>query len=342
MCPHFTLHISCFIGGQMRYIKRFLPLLLVIAFCIPLCGCGAFQTQMAKTTTKMANLDSFHADVDIELDTLTTIGGQELHLASTVTGGFDFESDPLLVQTDLLLDAFGQQNRVQCFIQKEYDTVRIIPWSDDRLFRELSLTMNAAKRIKVLQALKLLIKCADTFSDPVEDTLDGIIVKRYDGLFPQEYVDEALILLDLKEAEPESDAEVTASPVPPSPIPASPAAASSEVTASVSEVSEENPSNPASSEEDSSDLELSEEGSPAPEEGPVGIPGSIWVGKDDMIVQVQIDVADFAQTVTDDFLDQFLDEYDLDGLELSVLLKSMSAKIHFSQFNEVEKLVLPE
>ncbi|MCR5136860.1 MAG: hypothetical protein K6C12_07160 [Oscillospiraceae bacterium] len=292
----------------MRRIRRLLFFGLSLALLLGLCGCGAFQTQMAKTTSRMGKLQSFHGDADIRLDTLTTVGGQDLHLSATVTGGFDFESDPLIVKTDMLLEALGRETELKYYIVKDFDTVSILPWDDDRAFRDLSLTMNAARRIKTLQALKLLIKCSDSFSEPVPDTVSGAPALRYDGIFPDEYVNEALVLLDLKEAEE----------APPGPV-------SSEAMSG------------------SGDSGGRAVGSTADVPLPVsGIPGSIWVGEDDMITQVEIDIASFCQDIVDEWLEELLDEYDLDGLELKTQLQSMICRITFSDFNSVEKLVLPD
>lgn len=290
----------------MRRIRRLLFFGLSLVLLLGLCGCGAFQTQMAKTTSRMGKLQSFHGDVDIRLETLTTVGGQDLHLSATVTGGFDFESDPLIVKTDMMLETLGREIGLKFYLVKDFDTVSILPWDDGRAFRDLSLTMNAAKRIKTLQALKLLIKCSDSFSEPVPDTVSGAPALRYDGIFPDEYVNEALVLLDLKEAEESLPATI-----------------------------------PSQAVSGSGSIGSTDTGSRV-EEPVSGIPGSIWVGEDDMITQVEIDIASFCQDIVDEWLEELLDEYDLDGLELKTQLQSMICRITFSDFNSVEKLVLPD
>ena len=54
--------------------RKLICLLLLAAVCLTLSGCGAFQVQMAKTTTRMAKLDNFHADVEAYAETLMNIG----------------------------------------------------------------------------------------------------------------------------------------------------------------------------------------------------------------------------------------------------------------------------
>ena len=176
------------------------------AVLIPLAGCGAFQTQMAKTTTKMARLSSFHTDVDLVGIGTAKIGEDPVRLKIRVTGGMDIETDPVLIKVDGKLAAFGQEWDLQFYIQKDYDTLSFYPYASDRIFDRLSQTEAVPKRAKTVQALKLLIKCGDYFLDGVPDTINGVSVKRYDGYLPKELVDQALVLLDLKDEEENASA----------------------------------------------------------------------------------------------------------------------------------------
>lgn len=300
----FRIYGSVFWGIVMRIWKRVTALLMLLLLCLGLTGCGAFQMQMAKTTTRMAKLESFHTEAEIWLEALLTIGGQKVRMEAEVLGGFDTETDPLLIKTDLHLTTLGVERDLRYYIQKDYNTWNIYSWNEFENIDRVSVEESSAKRTRTTQALKLLIKCGESFADPVDDTVNGMPAKRYDGLFPDEYVDEALVLLDLKEAE-----NVQESPA---------------VT--------EN----ADSETASTDVSDNEDGHVS------GLPGSIWVNEDDMIVQVDVDLAVFMQKLMDEAIQKLLEEYDLDGLVLDTELKSMDARLTFSNFNAVEKLSLPE
>jgi hypothetical protein len=75
---------------------------------------------------------------------------------------------------------------------------------------------------------------------------------------------------------------------------------------------------------------------------PEGIPTSIWVNDDGMIIQVDVDLADFLQKLMDGGLEDLLTEYDLDGLILESELKYIDVRLTFSQFDEVQGLRLPD
>ena len=296
----------------MNYRRKIIAVLLLAAACVGLSGCGAFQVQMAKTTTRMAKLESFHTDVEAYVESMMNIGGQLIRVEAEVTGGFEAEMDPFLIRTDLHLHPLGVERDLRFYIQKESDTWSIVPWVEERLLDGATIQERSAKRNRTTQALKLLIKCGDYFADPVEDRVDGARARRFDGVFPDEYVDEALVLLNLKEAEP-------------SPEPAEAETAESETAGAA----DAGAAAAGAGEDDDA------------EEKVQGLPGSIWINDDNMIVQVDVDLAVFLQKLMDRGLDQLLSEYDLDGLNLSGELQVVDARLTFSRFNEGEDLKLP-
>ena len=288
-------------------------LLLLAVVCFTLSGCGAFQVQMAKTTTRMAKLDNFHADVEAYAEALMNIGGQKIHMAATVTGGFDAELDPLLLRTDLHLSTLGVERDVRMYIQKEYDTWTFAPWDEERLIDEATIEERSAKRSRAVQALKLLIKCGDFFLDPVDDMVNDLPARRYDGILPEEYVNEALVLLNIMEEEPET-------------------ADSGEETP---EASSDHTQEESGTEENGTE-ESTEENQPE------GIPASIWVDDDGMIIQVDVDLAQFLQNLLDGGLEDLQTDYDLDGLILESELKYVDVRLIFSEFDAVPALRLPD
>lgn len=292
----------------MKYRRMITGLLLLAVLCLMLSGCGTFQVQMAKTTTRMAKLDNFHADVEAYAETRMNIGGQKIRMDAVVTGGFDMALDPLLIKTDLHLSTLGVERDLRLYIQKEYDTWTFAPWDEERLIDKATIEERSAKRSRAVQALKLLIKCGDFFLDPVDDTVNDIPAHRYDGVLPEEYVNEALVLLNIMEEEE----------------------AAQQNTGDDAEVSSADPA------------ENTAEGEASEESVPEGIPTSIWVNDDGMIIQVDVDLAGYLQKLMDGGLEILLTDYDLDGLILASELKYIDVRLTFSQFDEVPALRLPD
>ncbi len=283
----------------------------VSAFLISLllCGCSQFQNQMAKTTSKMAKLDNFRVETEILLETTTTIGGQKLTGSASVTGDMDVQTDPLLVRTDMQLEALGSRFPLQFYISKDYATIEFYDYSQDRPIESSTITLVTARKPKITQALKLLIRCGDYFDDPVSDEVNGRTVKRYDGLLPDEYVEAALILLNLKEADGNENED-----------------AEERLTA----------------EEKLTALREREEAGEAEAEDVAGLPAAIWVDEENMIVQVSVDISSFAQEIMDNLLALADEEYDLDGLVLDMEIRKMEATLTLSDFNSLETMKIPE
>ena len=84
------------------------------------------------------------------------------------------------------------------------------------------------------------------------------------------------------------------------------------------------------------------EGEASEESVPEGIPTSIWVNDDGMIIQVDVDLAGYLQKLMDGGLEILLTDYDLDGLILASELKYIDVRLTFSQFDEVPALRLPD
>ena len=125
----------------MKYRRMITGLLLLAVLCLMLSGCGTFQVQMAKTTTRMAKLDNFHADVEAYAETRMNIGGQKIRMDAVVTGGFDMALDPLLIKTDLHLSTLGVERDLRLYIQKEYDT-----WTPEEFARFAEAVHNPVYR----------------------------------------------------------------------------------------------------------------------------------------------------------------------------------------------------
>ena len=91
------------------------------------------------------------------------------------------------------------ERKLRLCIQKDNDTWSISSADETGAVNEENAEQQAVKRPPKTQALKLLMECGQYFADPVDDLVNGAHAKRYDGVFPEEYVDKVLALLDLKE-----------------------------------------------------------------------------------------------------------------------------------------------
>ena len=311
----------------MRKVKKALIPVLILAVCLTCTGCGAVQTQMAKTAARMAKVQNFHTDVEAYVGALLNIGGQKVRMEATVTGGLETETDPFLIRTDLLLKTLGVERELRFHILKDNDKWIVNPGDETVAVNEENEEQQAAEKSRTTQELKLLIKCGEYFAEPVDDLVNGAHAKRYDGMFPDEYVDEVLVLLGLKEKEESVPSEAAVI------IPEGSEESGAEIQEDeATKETEEKKMDAEDTDPDAGGESVAEEA----QEAPTGLPGSIWINDDNMIVQVDIDLAVFLQKLVDEGLNKVLADYGLDGLELDCQLQYVDARLTFSNFDEME------
>ncbi|MBQ9664519.1 MAG: hypothetical protein IJV40_15340 [Oscillospiraceae bacterium] len=294
----------------MKHWRKAAALLLALASCLALSGCGAFRTQMTKTARRMAKLESFHTDVEAYLGALLDVGGQKIRMEATVTGGFDTETSPLLIRTDLLLETLGVERELRYDIQKNSESWIVNPWDEEHTGSELIPEKKTNRNTLSAELLKLLARCGDYFADPVDDLVNRAHARRYDGILPDEFVGELLVLLDLERpetADPDNEAEAAVII-------------------------------PEGEETGEAEEETSAAGETAEAQALQGLPVSFWVDDDDRLVQVDMDFAVFLRELMDGALERLLTEYELDDLDLEGELQYVDARLTLSGFDGVEPL----
>lgn len=76
----------------MKYVKRVLAVVLVLALVFSLSGCTAFEAKMAKAANKMKKVDNFRTDAEFYLDADMKMMGQSLmNLAIGMEGTMDID-----------------------------------------------------------------------------------------------------------------------------------------------------------------------------------------------------------------------------------------------------------
>lgn len=295
-----------------------LCLLLALALCLGLSGCSAFQMQMAKTANRMSKLKSFQTDVEAYVGTLFDVGGQKIRMEGAVTGGLDVDCDPPVVRTDLVLETLGVERAMRFDVWRENGEWRFAPWGEGPALPSAESGARASEEEKSgwTEVLNLLVRCQEYFADPVENTVNGVLTKRYDGVIPAALLDEALGLLEL-------------SPRPDAPAVPEDAPGDADADANAAEIIPDD-SAPA----DSEAAEAAE--APPTETGDAlrGLPVSIWIDPEDRIVQVDADLTLFLRDVADRGIERLLTEYGAADLDLSQELQFADTRLTFSRFDE--------
>ena len=176
----------------MKTCRKLLILFLIFSLALTLSGCGSFQTQMMKTVYKMSRLESFHANVNVDMEIALDLSGQEITTDALITGGIDIETDPLVMQTDLKLSVLGVEKDLVYTIVQEGDTLTVYPGGSDAGKEKMVFQSEKAKPQSIIQIMKLAARWSEYFTEPMDDTVNGEAAKRYDGVLPQALAEELM------------------------------------------------------------------------------------------------------------------------------------------------------
>ncbi len=280
----------------MEQVKKAALLIAVLALCLGLTGCGKARLQMAQTASALAKVRSFHTDAKIRANALTEVGGQKLLLEAEITGGFDTETSPMLIRTDLNLEMLGVERGLQFDIRRDGASWSVVPWTAERLGAETYGEKLTDRWAKSAALTRLLLKCAGHLANPVDDSVNGVHAMRYDGFLPEALIDEVLTMLDLVPEE-KNRGDGTA------------------------QVIMENDAGGTAEEYESDSVS--------------GLPVSIWIGDDDLPARVDVDLAVFMQKFADDMLEKLLTDNGLGELGIEGELLYVDSSLLFSNYNEV-------
>ena len=115
----------------MKYAKRILAAVLVLALAFSLAGCSAFETRMAKAAARMKNVDNCRTDLDFHLDADVKMASLSLmQLDTEVSGTLDVDRDHETAKGTLHVNAMGEESDILIYLEND-GTVQRVYSSDD-------------------------------------------------------------------------------------------------------------------------------------------------------------------------------------------------------------------
>ena len=147
----------------------------------------------------MSKLQSFHTDVDMTMNLMLDVGGQEIATDVKVTGGVDTETNPLLIKADLIINILGVDQELSFYIRMEGNVLKAYPYNGGKLSEPIVLNnnSNSGNQLSVTDLIKLALRLSSYFEDKGTEYIDGTAAKRYDGQIPDEDIDEIMNYLNL-------------------------------------------------------------------------------------------------------------------------------------------------
>lgn len=167
----------------MKKIKKAAALLLSAALMLSLTACGSFEAKMAKAAARMAKLENYHLDMDMQLGMTISVLGQGLEMNMGMTGDIDVQTEPQRIKMDMSVSMLGLSQDVLCYMEKTGEEYTVYASADGGLLwtKETLDADEAPGQMSMADSVKLLAGCAGSFKEAGTETVLGSAAVRYDG-----------------------------------------------------------------------------------------------------------------------------------------------------------------
>ena len=197
-----------YVGDPMKKTKRILVFAILAAMLLSLCGCGMFQTRVAKAAVKMSKLESLHADADIESGMKISLLGQEMNVDAAVTGGTDIQFDQERLYMELTADIAGYEQKILLYGTGRNGGYDVYVSEDEgeswtKNSAEVDLSAEDGK-IDMKSFFLLLSDSAASFKEYGKEKVNGADAFRYNGEITSGELKQALELANAKQTLEES------------------------------------------------------------------------------------------------------------------------------------------
>lgn len=179
----------------MHRLKRPLALALALVLVFALGACGeSFESDIARAASKMQDLKSVHADMvlDMAFD-IDGVGSLDMALDTSMDTAGDLTSG------EISMTLLGIPISVLYVVQVNDDSCDLYMSMDGGTTwqAETGLTLEELESSQGISSdagsmVDFYLEVAKNFGEAVEETVDGVECRRYDGVFPGESLTEAM------------------------------------------------------------------------------------------------------------------------------------------------------
>ncbi len=183
----------------MRRANKLLALALALVFVFTFAACGeSFESAMIRAVREMESVESVHADMVLDMEFGIDALGSSGSMPISVLMSMDTAGDR--TSAEITMEFMGSGSGITCITAKNGETYDIYISFDggetwvtqtgvdpgDVNFGNMTLNMDTS------DIIRFYLESATSFGDPVEETVDGVTCRRYDGFFPGARLTEVL------------------------------------------------------------------------------------------------------------------------------------------------------
>lgn len=178
-------------------------LLLAAILAALLTGCGkdvSFEATSARAVKALAECESVHAEMSMDIEATAAILGEELGL--DISAAVSMDTDGEAASGEVTIGAFGVTTTANYALAKSGDAWDLYLSSDGGESWTVEQGLDLAEvnddvggvgiDPDVGSILGVYLEFAGSVSDPVEETINGVECRRYDGTMPADKLAEAM------------------------------------------------------------------------------------------------------------------------------------------------------
>ena len=183
----------------MRRANKLIALALALCLVLALAACGdSFESAMARALREMQDVESVHADMVLDVALELDVMGVSTDVPLTVSMGMDTAGS--LTSGELNMDVSGLPVAITYIVEQRGDSFDLYLSTDGGATWESQTGLTAGELegynfdSDAGDMISFYLEFASNFGDAVEETVDGVECRRYDGSFPGAQLSGALSL----------------------------------------------------------------------------------------------------------------------------------------------------
>ena len=166
----------------MKTTKKVLALLLGCALVLSMTACSSLSA--AKTVRKLGKLDSYHADLDLDLGIGLDMSGEKIPLDFDFGISADCNAEPFCGEGEMRTVIADESETAQLYFIREDDSFDIYTSSDNgESWTKRSISLDASRSGLGLnkETLSFFSKISSTFQETGAETINGYQATVYSG-----------------------------------------------------------------------------------------------------------------------------------------------------------------
>lgn len=167
----------------MKRMKKILAFAMAALMLLGLCGCGMFELAMVKAASNMAELESVHMDLVMEMETEMSIMGQSQAIDMRLDMGMDVQTQPaMMMKLEGTVEMLGMEQNIFSYMEQNGEAVDCYMSIDGANWEMGSLEGDSAPTLEgAFVSIDVLAESAESFEKAGKEEIMGSTATRYDG-----------------------------------------------------------------------------------------------------------------------------------------------------------------